>query len=242
MNDFYNQDLAYIHQVGFDQFSKNAGAELIKIFKKNGIDSGLVIDLGCGTGHWANILLDEGYSVFGIDISVEMIRLARETAPRGEFLAASIYDVELRRCAAVTSLGEVMNYCAGGEPTLNRVEKLIQKITASLHKGGIFAFDMIVEPENEAMQYRTWNKGADWTVLTEVSETPSKNELIREITIFRKMSEQYRRTGETHRVRTLNREKIIRLLEKNGFAVSTSVSYGNYPLAPRRLAFVATKT
>jgi SAM-dependent methyltransferase len=56
-----------------------------------------VLDLGCGTGlPTARQLAEAGLRVTGIDLSPEMVRLARENVPEGEFLCMDIADVEKR--------------------------------------------------------------------------------------------------------------------------------------------------
>jgi len=55
---------------------------------------GLVVDLGCGIGHWALELNRAGYRVLGVDQSPAMIRLARRKAPASKFKAASFLAVK----------------------------------------------------------------------------------------------------------------------------------------------------
>ena len=52
-----------------------------------------VLDLGCGTGEDAIRLADRGLEVHGIDISSEMIAIARLRAPQMEFDACSIENL-----------------------------------------------------------------------------------------------------------------------------------------------------
>ena len=46
------------------------GADILsKNLRANGIDSGYVVDLGCGTGKLTTLLADAGYDMIGIDNS-----------------------------------------------------------------------------------------------------------------------------------------------------------------------------
>jgi len=67
---------------------------------------GRVADLGCGTGTLTRLLVDEGYTVDGLDISPEMVRRARSKVPEADFrvgdasapgLEAAAYDAVLCR-------------------------------------------------------------------------------------------------------------------------------------------------
>ena len=48
------------------------------IFNKLNITPELILDLGCGTGDITKIFADNGYDMIGIDISTDMLNIARE--------------------------------------------------------------------------------------------------------------------------------------------------------------------
>ena len=48
------------------------------ILKEQGIKEGLICELGCGTGQMTRRLADAGYEMIGIDLSAEMLDIARE--------------------------------------------------------------------------------------------------------------------------------------------------------------------
>jgi trans-aconitate 2-methyltransferase len=79
---FYAADLAYVHDAGFGDFARGAAPFLLERLQEAGLDGGLVVDLGCGSGVWAAELLDAGYDVLGIDVSQAMIALAHRAVPR----------------------------------------------------------------------------------------------------------------------------------------------------------------
>ena len=44
----YARDLAYIHDTGFTAFVRKAAPGLLRLLRRYGIHSGLVVDAGCG--------------------------------------------------------------------------------------------------------------------------------------------------------------------------------------------------
>jgi hypothetical protein len=101
-------------------------------------------------------------------------------------------------------------------------------------------FDMMIA-EGERMGYRTWKAGKDWAVMVEVSEPRPHQILLRRNTSFRRTGQSYRRRDESHWLCLNPQKRIEQALGEVGFAFSVKHSYGNFRLAPRRLAFVARK-
>jgi len=65
---YYKEDLAYIHDVGFSDYCLKSAPGILEIFQKNHINTGLVVDLGCGSGLWAQELVKSGYHVIGVEL------------------------------------------------------------------------------------------------------------------------------------------------------------------------------
>src|SRR5947209_12998942 len=107
---FYGDDLAYIHDAGFGDYILQAAPGLLRILQRSGVKSGLVVDLGCGSGRWARVLNDRGYDVLGVDASRDFLRMARVNAPLSRFVPADLWSFQVPACDAVTAIGEVSNY------------------------------------------------------------------------------------------------------------------------------------
>lgn len=237
MSSFYEEDLAYIHQAGFSAHARNAGETVFARLQDAGIDSGLVVDLGCGSGIWAAMLVGAGFDVLGFDISAAMIRLARRNAPAAEFRCASISEAHIPSCVAVTAFGEVFNY----RSDVLSLPVLFSRIARSLCSGGLFVFDVLVGSGEPLMQYRSWQSGDDWAVLTEVHEQPADRRLERHIISFRAEGAWYRRTEEHHLLHVWHPDDVEAALLSAGFKFSSADRYGTYQLAERRLAYFARK-
>jgi ubiquinone/menaquinone biosynthesis C-methylase UbiE len=115
---FYGRDVAHVHDTGHGDYARDAAPDLLRRLHDAGLDGGLVVDLGCGSGIWARALLDAGFEVLGVDLSADLLAIARERAPEARFVQASVLDVDLPPCAAVTAMSEVVNYAA--DPRLGR--------------------------------------------------------------------------------------------------------------------------
>lgn len=66
-NEYYKEDLAFIHDVGFADYALQSAPGLLEILKQNQIGEGLVVDLGCGSGLWALELTKAHYQVLAIE-------------------------------------------------------------------------------------------------------------------------------------------------------------------------------
>src|SRR5439155_7501447 len=228
--DAYQEDLAYIHDVGFDFYARGVAPELLKIFRRHGIAQGLVVDLGCGSGIWAGELIRAGYDVLGVDISESMIRLARKKAPQARLVRSSFLDVPLPCCDAVTSLGECLCYLFDSKNGTKELTKLFSRIYEALRPGGLFLFD-IAQPGQITASLRVRNfAGADWVVLREAEEDRKNLVLIRRMTLFRQVGKLYRRSEETHRLRLYCTSDLARILRDIGFHVRVLRGYGKYRL------------
>jgi SAM-dependent methyltransferase len=241
----YGQDLAYVHDAGFGGFATGLAPGILRLLRRAGIVGGLVIDLGCGSGIWARALADAGYDALGVDISAAMLALARRRAPAARFVRASLLRFEPPPCAAVTSLGECVNYLfdesAGGLDALGR---LFRRVHDALRPGGVFVCEMAQPGQVRGAEPRRGHReAADWAIFFEAEEEPLTRILTRRMTTFRAVgaSGLYRRSEEVHRQRLFETAEILPLLIGAGFRVRVRRRIGSHRLAPAHVAFVATR-
>ena len=237
----YQNDLAYIHDVGFGDFAKNSAPGLLELLRQNGITRGLVVDLGCGSGLWARELSKAHYDVLGIDISPAMIEIARERVPGGEFRVASLLKTDLPQCVAVTSLGESLSYLFDESNSMRELRRLFRRVYGALKPGGVFVFD-IAEPGRGKGPRQKHIEGPDWAVLVDVEEDTHTNRLTRGITLFRKIGDLYRRDQEVHRLRLYKRSDVAKELRRVGFRVRALRAYGDQAMIKGCVGFVARKS
>lgn len=148
MKNAYNTSaygsFASVYDIFMDNVDYNDWAEyLTERLKEYGIEDGIVLELGCGTGVMTELLAEAGYDMIGVDNSEEMLGEAIEK--RGEsghdilYLEQDMREFELYGTVrAIVSVCDCMNYITEEEELLT-VFKLVNNY---LDPDGVFIFDM----------------------------------------------------------------------------------------------------
>lgn len=237
----YKEDLTYIHDAGFSEFIRQAAPGVLELLGEHGIESGLILDLGCGGGILAQELCHAGYEVCGIDISADMIALAKARVPAAQFIHGSFLDSDLPRAGAVACLGECVNYLFDTTNCFPELERFFERIYAALPQGGVFIFDF-AEPERSNSTRAFYREGPDWAIGFRLLEDATENKLTRSITTFRKIGETYRRDHETHELQLYNRNEVLSALQGIGFQVRQLESYGTWKFPEALCGLLARKS
>ena len=133
--DFYD---ALTDNVDYAVLSKT----ICSLLARYGLNRGLLLDLGCGTGTLSVLLSKAGYEVVGADISPDMLAVAQEKAfAAGQdilFLCQDMTRLDLYGTldAAVCTL-DALNHL----PSRAAVEETLRRVSLFLNPGGVFIFD-----------------------------------------------------------------------------------------------------
>ena len=117
---------------------------LVDEFKLSDIPIKEVLDLGCGTGGITALLADRGYDMIGLDISPEMLNIARERnfGKNTLLLCQDMTEFELYGTVqAIYSSFDCLNYITKNKD-LQQVFVLARNY---LESGGLFIFDINTE-------------------------------------------------------------------------------------------------
>ena len=190
--------------------------------KEYGIEDGLVMELGCGTGSMTQILSEKGYDMIGIDNSEDMLELAQEKKEKTGrdilYLLQDMREFELYGTVrAVVSVCDCVNYVTE-EEDLAEVFRLVNNY---LDPEGVFLFDFntkykyqeilgdqVIAEDREACSF-IWDNYYD--------EEEEINEY--ELTLFVQCEEQknlYRKYQELHYQRAYTLEQMKELLAAGG--------------------------
>lgn len=209
----------------YDLFMDNIPYEewcryLTDLLKEQGIEDGLVLDLGCGTGTLTRLLADYGYDMIGVDLSDEMLGIAMEQEaenPKGIlYLLQDMREFELYGTVkAVVSICDSMNY-------MMEYEDLVQVLRLAnnyLDPGGVFIFDL-----NTIYKYR------DTMGETTIAENREEGSFIWEnyydeeeqvneydLTLFiREEDGRYQKYEETHFQRAYDLSEVAQAVKEAG--------------------------
>lgn len=134
-------------------------------------DAQTLLELGCGTGAVLELLQDR-YAVTGVDLSAEMLRVARRKLPRARLVRADATALDLgERFDVVLCIGDVVNHLR----PFRRWEALFAHAYAHLADGGVFVFDMNTQLHLSRLAAEPplveWSPAGDCTIL-DVVEAP----------------------------------------------------------------------
>ena len=135
---------AKVYDLFMDNIPYEEWTDYVKeLLAEEGIQDGIVLDLGCGTGSVTELLAKAGFDMIGIDNAEEMLEIAMEKREESGldilYLLQDMREFELYGTVkAVVSICDSMNYILEDEDLLD-VFKLVHNY---LDNEGIFIFDM----------------------------------------------------------------------------------------------------
>ena len=158
--DFASVYDLFMEDVPYDEWS----SFLISLLRAEGIEDGLICELGCGTGNLTERLARAGYDMIGIDASEDMLAVAQkkemirrhpelreedhspaEAGPDRELMPDILYLQQDMRSfelygtvRAVVSVCDSLNYITNEEELL----QMFRLVNNYLDPGGLFLFDM----------------------------------------------------------------------------------------------------
>ncbi len=199
-----------------------------EILKDRTLPAGSIADLACGTGYAAVELAKEGRSVFGVDLSEEMLEVAYErSAAEGisvRWIQADICDVRLTgKVAAAFCWNDGVNYL-GSE---DRLRAFLSYCFRSLEPGGVLAFDVSTPEKLSSMDGQVYYEiEDDCSYIWENLFDQDAGECRMHLAFFIRQDDgRYVRQDEEHVQHAFSRESIAAALSETGFTQISVVSF-----------------
>ena len=150
--DSYN-NFALVYDIFMDDVDYEEWSSYIAgVLKENGVEDGLVLELGCGTGSMTELLARQGYEMIAVDNSAEMLEVAfakKQVSGRDIlYLLQDMREFELYGTVrAVVSVCDSLNYILEEDELLG----VFQLVDNYLDPGGVFVFDLNTVYKYEVM-------------------------------------------------------------------------------------------
>ncbi|WP_394233030.1 class I SAM-dependent DNA methyltransferase [Niallia oryzisoli] len=214
-----------------------------------GIAGKKLLDLACGTGELTIQLADEGYDVTGVDLSGDMLAVAKEKADkRGHSLFFAEQDMsELEGLGQFDIIGifcDSLNYLQTEREVVQTFERVLHHVKPE----GLFLFDVhSVYKINTLFIDQTYAyNGEDVSYIWQCFEGEYPNSVEHELTFFHldTHTNQYNRYDELHLQRTYAIEQYEKWLSMTGFElldVTADFLHSNPNAESERIFFTARK-
>ena len=204
---------------------------ILEIFKKFGCETGVMLDLACGTGSLAIELKNRGVDVFGADMSVDMLAQAQQKSADREldimFIRQKMQSLDLwgEIDSCVCTLDSISHLQGIAD-----VEKTIRGVAKYLAAGGLFVFDVNTPYKHEQiLGNNTFVYDTDDVFLVWQNTYREKDCSVKiELDFFAPDGDKYERFSESFREFAYPTSNIKRLLEDADFEVLAVYDEGTF--------------
>jgi len=132
----------------YDRMNHLMTAGLDRCWRKSAVQGlhGKVLDVACGTGDMAVELLRQGCSVTGVDLSKEMLAIAKRKAPQAEYRLADVERLPFGDASfdAVT--------CAFGVRNFVHLDQSLGEMLRVLKPGGRMVIQELATPDSSLIR------------------------------------------------------------------------------------------
>ena len=224
--------------------------KICSLLHENGVDRGLLLDLGCGTGTLSFLLEQKGFDVIGVDASEDMLSIANEKKYENNssalFLCQKAEELDLYgtiQCA-VSSL-DTFNHI----DSIENIEKAISLVSLFMDMNGIFIFDMNTPYKHKKVLgnntfvydmdevYCVWQNSYD--------ENAERTDIDLDFFIKNEDDECFERYSESFSEYEYDINEIISIIKKCGFTLlATTDDYSDNPVSDttEKITFICKKT
>ena len=180
-----------------------------------------VLDVACGTGILASELHSKNFEVSGIDISEDMINVARENTKGIDFQVADMEDFSFdKKFQIITCAFDSINYLTNHI----KMEKTLKNILKHLDDNGVFIFDINAPVLYEEKHFGVIDREFDGMKFKQILEYDKANKIGKTIFDFGNNE------SETHVQKAYSVDDMDKFLLKSGFEIISR--YKDFKLSP----------
>lgn len=179
------------------------------------IKNGTLIDLACGTGSFSVEFAKKGFDVIGVDMSSEMLMIAKSKLDSANLICSKMQDFVLENSAdSIISCLDSINHLTD----INDVQKAFDNAYASLKDNGVFVFDVnTIYKHNEVLANNTFIFDEDNYYIVWDNELVDDREVRILLDFFIYNGDSYDRYSEEFNERAYSIEELQDMLKSSGF-------------------------
>lgn len=208
----------------YDEFMKDIPyvdwADRVEEYLKDcGIEDGSILELGCGTGRFSRILAADGFSVTGIDLSADMIKIAK----KNKYDIPVTYHVgDMRNFSLEKKYDAVVSVCDSMNYLLNEkeLEATFLSVKKHLQQSGVFIFDLKTEKYYQKLADNIFTDeipGVQYFWENDYNENTRNNEYY--ISFFIKRGWLFQKKTEEHVQHAFIHDEIAKNASNAGFKI-----------------------
>ncbi|MBW8348181.1 class I SAM-dependent methyltransferase [Bacillus sp. IITD106] len=198
---------------------------LIKEKKRYSIEGNRLLDLACGTGELSVLLSEAGFDVTGVDISDDMLMVAREKA-ESKGLKIQLFQQDMTLLEGLGTFDLISIFCDSLNylHTPDDVKKTFNHVFSHLSDDGLFLFDIHSPYKIEQFTKESYSLADEevsyiWTSFP--GEYPLSVEHELTFFVFDEESGKYDRFDEIHKQRTYSINQYTNWLTEAGFSIKS---------------------
>jgi SAM-dependent methyltransferase len=216
---YYRARLARIHAADFTMYARAAADRLLA---ELGTGSGVILDLGCGAGDLSEAITGAGYDYFGIDLSPDMVALARRRRPGIRVEQGSVFDLpDVGGVRAIVAVGEVVNYAGDPRAGLAGIHAWLRACRRALAPGGLLLLDAAGPLRADPEPLTAVQTGEGYRLEVTTVTDAGRRTLTRTIRIVDDEGED----AETHELELIEPLEILAAMRSAGFTATALSGY-----------------
>ena len=219
MNEVFLDYSKYYDLLYKDKDYKAEANFIIDLIRKNHPSAQTILNLGCGTGQHDFFLADAGYRVTGIDLSLEMINIAKNknTSSKCNFIHGDARNLKLgTKFDVVISLFHVLSY----QTSNSDVSNFLNTVSSLLNDEGISILDywygpavLTIKPEKRIKEFDSPEMNVTRKANTEINYVDNVATVNYDISITDKLADSVTEIQEKHHMRYFFSPELLLLTE-----------------------------
>ena len=220
-NNFFKKDYSLLYDLIYSKKDYKAETNFISQIIKKFLSSNVnILDIGCGTGEHTLELLKKGYKVTGVDLSNEMLKIAKKKLLLNKLFSNNLYNLNAYNVNKLDIKFNVVLMMFNVIGYLEDIQLFFQKLKDSLEPNALIFFDYWSEKAVKKNPPKTTKKDFLYKKLkaTRISKGKIIKNKVKVDLILNIIKENKTKSfNETHNVYFYDIRRLVKTIKKFGY-------------------------